>query len=131
MPDPKEFDEKFLDERTGETVLRIKVPEKYIADVENPVAENAAQANNFLSVCRQIEQLTRIKATAFDKATAAEGDIAKIVIRTRESMGLDSSWVYNIPLKSMEKREPPPDSATIGQGIPGPEAVIPGPEALR
>ena len=128
MSDPVKFDEKFLDERTGETVLRIKVPEKYIADVEKPVTINAQSANNFLAISRQIEQLTRSRSVEFDKATAAEGDIAKIVIRTRESMGLDSSWVYNIPMKSMEKREPPPDSALIGQGVPG---QIPGPEAER
>lgn len=138
MADPIQFDEKFLDEKTGETVYRVKVPEKYIADVEKPVQANSLAANNFLSISRQIVALQKNQLHEYEKAVAAEGEIAKQVIRTREKMGLDSGWIYNIPKQSMEKRDPPPDTKMIGEGIATPIAEIntvpeeiPGPEGAR
>jgi len=121
MPDLK-FDEKFVDKKTGETVTHIKVPEALIPQIEKHVNNNGSAANNFLAISRQIVDLQKKQMIEFDRASEAEKEIGVNVIKTREKMGLDSSWVYNIPLKSMEKREPPevtlPDGVDLNAGIP-------------
>ena len=117
MADQK-FDEKFIDPNTGETVTRIKVPENLMTELEKNVQINAQGAQAFLQISRQLIAMQIQQRTQFDMATKAEMDIGKEVIRIRDKMGVDSSWIYNIPLKMLEKREPPPDTKTIGEGVP-------------
>ncbi|MFA6100379.1 MAG: hypothetical protein WC750_05960 [Patescibacteria group bacterium] len=122
MPNPK-FDEKFVDPNTGETVTRIKVPANLMGEIEKQVQINAQSAQGFLQISRQIVAMEIQQRAQFDMATKAEMDIGKEVVRIREKMGLDSSWIYNIPLKMVEKREPPPDTKTIGEGVQPPAGV--------
>lgn len=107
------FDEKFVDPRTGENVTRVKVPDKYKPDIEKHVQANAMHANNFMQLARQEVQIQKKKIEEFDKATESEQGVGKEVIKIREKMGLDSGWIYNIPLSMMEKREPPTEEGTI------------------
>ena len=106
-------DEKFQDQNTGEMVSRVKIPEGMGKKLEEHINANGASANNFLQIGRQIMALQIKQREEYDVATKEEAEVGKEVIRLREKMGLDSGWIYNIPLKSMEKREPPPDSAMI------------------
>jgi hypothetical protein len=112
VTDPK-FDEKFVDPVTGETVTRVKIAEPLLVEIEKFVAVNANGANAFLQISRQIVTLQIQQRAQYDAATKAELDIGKEVIKIREKMGVDSAWIYNIPLKMLEKREPPPDTKTI------------------
>lgn len=105
----KAFDQKFQDPKTGETVIRVKVPENMLPELEKHIAVNSQSANNFMAVSRQIVALQRKQNEEYDKATEAEKIIGKTVVIVREKMKLDSSWIYNMPLKMMEKREPPND----------------------
>lgn len=105
--------EKFQDSNTGEMVTRIKIPEQYLKDIEVHINTNAQSANNFLACSRQIVALQKKQLEEYDKAAGSEKDIGKAIIKTREKIGVDSSWVYNIPLKMMERREPPPESQTL------------------
>jgi hypothetical protein len=109
----RKFDEKFQDPNTGETITRLKVPEELLKDIDKNVQVNAQGANNFLQISRQIIAMQIKQREEYDRANKAEQDIGKEVIRIREKMKLDSSWVYNIPLKMMEKREPPPETRIL------------------
>ena len=111
--DDLKFDEKFQDPATGETVTRLKVPPALLTKLEENVQVNAQGANNFLNLSRQIWLAFKKWDEEAEKATKAEVEIGKEVIRIREKMGLDSAWVYNIPLKMVEKREPPPETKVI------------------
>lgn len=117
MSDQK-FDEKFVDPNTGETVTRIKAPEKFIPDIDKHIEANAQHANNFMQLSRQMVQIQKKQTEEFDRASKSEEDVGKEVIRIREKMGLDSGWIYNIGLKMMEKREPPADTKMIGDEVP-------------
>ena len=114
------FDEKFVDPNTGETITRIKCPDNLLVEVDKQVMINSQSANIFMQISRQMVALSIKQREEYDKATKAEQDMGKEVIRIREKMGVDSSWVYNIPLKMLEKREPPADTKMIGAGVPGP-----------
>lgn len=116
-----EVSEKFLDQNTGETVTRVKIDEKLLPEIEKHINANALSANNFMGVSRQIVAMQIKQREEFDKAQNSEKEIGKAIIRTREKIGLDSSWVYNIGLKVMEKRDPPPETRTI----PAPEVITP------
>src|SRR3990167_2211143 len=104
------FDEKFQDQNTGETVTRIKVPEDLEKEITRHISANAESGQKFLQISRQVVGLQVRQKMEFDAATKSEQEIGKEVIRIREKMGLDSGWVYNIPMKMMEKREAPPET---------------------
>lgn len=114
----EKFDEKFQDPNTGETVTRLKIPADLLTEIEKNVNLNAQGANNFLQISRQIVSLQIRQREEFDRATKAEQDIGKEVLRIREKMKLDSSWIYNIPLKMMEKRDAPPETRVTEGGVP-------------
>ena len=116
MPDHK-IKEKFTDPKTGEIVTRIEVPEIHLPDIEKNVNANAQHANNFMQISRNLVGMQKRQFEEWEKANQAEQDIGKEVIRIREKMGLDSSWIYNIPLKMMEKREAPEGSEILGEGV--------------
>ena len=101
------FDDKFVDQRTGERVTTINVPPNYSDQVSKFAQENAQHANAFMQLSRQRIQLERQALKAFDLATEAEKKVGEEVIRLRERMKLDSSWLYNMASQKMEKREPP------------------------
>lgn len=103
-------DTQFQDENTGELVSRVKIPDNLLKSLDEPINVNAQSANNFLSLSRQIVALQRKQFEEFDIATNSEKTIGIEVLKMREKMGLDSSWIYNIPLRMMEKREAPPDA---------------------
>lgn len=111
------FDEKFVDPNTGETITRVKIKPELLVELDKHVQSNAVGANNFLQVARQMWQLFKKLDEEGTKATKAEADIGKEVIRIREKIGVDSSWIYNIPLKMMEKREPPAETRILEDGI--------------
>ncbi len=113
----QKFDEKFVDPNTGETVTRLKIKPELLAEIEKNVNINAQGANNFLQISRQIVAMQIRQRAEFDAATKAEQDIGKEVLRIREKMSLDSSWIYNIPLKMMEKREAPPETRVLEGGL--------------
>jgi len=115
----QKFDEKFVDPNTGETVVRVNVPDKYKPDIEKHIQENAQHANNFMQISRQIIGLQKKQLEEFDNATLSEQNIGKEVIRIREKMGVDTGWIYNIPLRMMEKREPPEEIT-----MPEPESTV-------
>lgn len=112
MSDVK-FDEKFVDPATGETVTRIKVPPNLLTEIEKNAGTSMMHANNFMQLCRNAVLIARRIVEEHDKATAAEQNLGKEVIRVREKMNVDTSWLYVIPLKMLEKREPPPDTKTV------------------
>lgn len=116
MPEMK-FKEKFQDPNTGELVTRVEIPPNLLVEIDKHVVNNSAGASAFLQLARMTVINIKQLIAQFDKASEAEQAIGKEVIRIREKMGLDSAWVYNIPLKMMEKREPPPDTKTIPAGI--------------
>lgn len=111
------FDEKFVDPNTGETITRVKCPVNLLTEVDKHIMANSMAAQNFMQISRNIMAMFLKDYEEFQKATKAEQDMGKEVIKIREKMGLDSSWVFNIPLKMMEKREPPADTRTIGEGV--------------
>lgn len=111
-----QFDEKFKDPKTGETVTRVKVPEKYVPDIEKHVNENGLHANNFMQISKNLAALSIKQIEEFKAANESEQNIGKQVIIIREKMGLDSGWIYNIPMKMMEKREPPEEEGMMGRG---------------
>jgi len=84
-----------------------------MVNLEKNVQANAQHANNFMQISRNVVGLQKKQVEEFDLASKSEQDIGKEVIRIREEMGLDSGWIYNIPMKSMEKREPPADTKMI------------------
>jgi hypothetical protein len=111
------FDEKFVDPKTGETVTRVKCPENLLKEVDSHIMANSVAAQNFMQISRSIMEMFLKDYEEYMKATKSQNDMGKEVIKIREKMSLDSSWVFNIPLKMMEKREPPADTRTIGEGI--------------
>jgi hypothetical protein len=111
------YDETFLDEKTGETVHRVNTNPKWSEELEKHLNNNGAAANAFLILSRQIMDLQNKQKEQFDKANAAEMGVAKEVVKLRDRMGLDSAWVYNIALKKMEKREPPPDTKILPEPV--------------
>ena len=115
------FDEKFVDPKSGETVTRVKCQENMLVEIEKHVQTNAQAAQIFMQISRQIMALFIKDYEEFQRATKAEQDMGKEVLKLREKMGLDSSWIFNIPLKMMEKREPPADTRMIGEGIEPPK----------
>ena len=104
-------DEQFIDPKTGEKVSRVKVPEKLINPIEEFFNKNSNHANNFLQLARQSVITLKQLMKEFDLASEGEIGVQKTVVTARERMGLDSSWIYNVPMKMMEKREPPDPSA--------------------
>ena len=112
------FDEKFTDPNTGELVTRLKVPEKFVPDIEKHVLVNSQHANNFMQISRQLVAMQKRQLEEWEKANTAELNVGKEVITVREKMGIDSAWIYNIPLKMMEKREPPiEEGKVLGEGV--------------
>jgi hypothetical protein len=109
----EKFDEKFVDPNTGETVVRLKIPEKFIEEIVKHVNENSMHANNFMQISRNLVALQIKQREEFDKATKCEQNIGKEVLKLRERMGLAGEWVYNIALRMMERREPPKDIQTL------------------
>ena len=109
----EDIDEKFKDPKTGETVTHRKIPEKFSIDLYKNVEMNAKHANEFMQLSRQLVQIQIAQKKSFDAASEAEQFIGKEVIRLREKMGLDSSWVYSLPLKMMERRTPPNDNEDL------------------
>lgn len=112
-----QIDEKFTDQRTGETVSRIKVPENLSKEIKGFTQANAQHAGNFMQMAKQSIMIIKQLIKEYDSANESEQNIGKEVIRIREKIGLDSSWIYNIPLGVMEKREPPEESGLINGGI--------------
>ena len=117
-----EIAEKFQDPNTGETVTRVKITEQHLKEIETHINANSVAANNFLACSRQIVALQKKQNEEYEKAISSEKDIGKAIIKTREKIGLDSAWVFNIPLRMMEKREPPPESQTLPTSVPDPNA---------
>lgn len=115
MVEPK-FDEKMVDPNTGEVITRIKVPEKMLPDIEKHITINAQAASQFMAISRQIVGMQKQQLAVFDQASLSEKEIGIAVIKAREKMNLDSSWIFNIPLKMMEKREPPADAGMLPEG---------------
>lgn len=116
------FDEKFVDPNTGETVTRVKVKLELLAELDKQVNINGQSANNFLQIARNLWQMWKKLDEEGNKASQAEQAIGKEVVKLRDKMGLDSSWIYNIQLKMMEKREPPPETRIAEGGINPPTA---------
>lgn len=125
MTEEKKPDENFTDPATGELVSRIKVPDELIKDIEDHVSTNARHANEFMQFSRQMVGLQKRQIQSFDEANKEEQLIGKEVLRIRERMKLDSGWIYNIPMRMMEKREPPADTRMIGAGEKPPVGVPP------
>lgn len=117
------FDEKFVDPNTGETVTRLKIKPELLTELDKQVQLNAVGANNFLQIARQMWMMYKKLDEEGNKATKAEADIGKEVIKIREKMGVDSSWIYNIPLKMLEKREPPPETKIVDGGVEPPKKL--------
>lgn len=106
-------DQELFDETTGEKIIRIKVNPEFLADLEKHANAAEKHANIFLQLSAQIVNLQIQQRSHFDLKNKADQDIGKEVIRIREKMKLDSSWVYNIPSKMLEKREAPPETRVL------------------
>ena len=112
VPDNPETEKKFLDERTGENVIHKTVPEKFLPLLEKSIEEQNKKTQAFLNLSMNLASLLKIWQMEFENHVKIQEDIGKNVIKIREQMGLDNGWVYNIPLKVMEKRLPPADMGT-------------------
>jgi len=112
MADQK-FDEKFQDPNTGEIVTRIKLPDKHQGELAKVIEENGKHASAFMNLSRQLVQIQIQQRKEFDEASRYDQEIGKQVIKIREKMGLDSSWIYNIPMRIMERRQPPPEDKNL------------------
>lgn len=109
------YDEELIDQKTGESIKRVKVPEKYYTNIEKAFNDNGQHAQAFLQLARQGVLLMRNMLKEYDLAEKMEQEVQKHVVLSRENMGLDSSWIYNIQLKMMEKRMPPDPESIKGE----------------
>lgn len=107
------LEEHFQDPRTGETVTYIHIPKELLVTIEKYITENTGYAQNFMFLSRQLLMTFRQWNTVFDAASKVDEKMGKEVVYIREKMLLDSSWRFNIELKVMEKREPPPNIKDI------------------
>lgn len=107
------FDEKFIDQKTGETITRVKIKPADIEILEKYLTFNAQATEKFRQLSQQIWQLNKMLDQEGNKAMENDVILGKEVIKVREKMGLDSGWLYIVPLKVMEKRDPPPETRVI------------------
>lgn len=117
MTNPDKFDQKFIDPKTGETVIRLNVDPKLLAEIDIHINSDAKHKMDFVNISGNIVLLESQQKNLFDAINKLQESIGKEVIRIREKMKLDSSWIYNIQLKMMEKREPPENIKMLESGI--------------
>ena len=108
------YDEEFVDQKTGESVKRVKVPERQYLRIDKAFNDNGQHAQAFLQLSRQTVITIKNLLREFDMAENGEQNVQKYVVAAREAMGLDSSWIYNVQLKMMEKRMPPDPESIKG-----------------
>lgn len=110
----RKFDEQFLDQSTGQTVNRIKIPDSKLEDLVKAIQAHTANNNAFVQSSFELASWRKRQMQAFEAQEKTKNEIDKTVLRVRDEMELDSSWVYNIEKQMMEKREAPPSTKVMG-----------------
>lgn len=113
MADPVKFKEKFVDPATGETVTRLEIKPELTGQIEKLINENVGRTQHFLGAAQSLIVSLKRMMEINEQAIGTEKNIGQEVVKIREKMGIDSSWIYNIGIKMMEKREPPPETKVI------------------
>lgn len=112
---PPKIDERYQDPVTGEIVSRVNIPAELLPTVEKLIMENSQLAAQFMQMSKKLCELQQLQMKFFNEANQKEDKINEEVVILRDKLSLDTSWIYNIALKKMEKREPPEDAQMIGE----------------
>ena len=101
-------DEKFQDKATGENVIRHKVPEKMIPDIQKHFDSHSANERSFSGLNNQFFGSLEAILDLRKKMMSTQQALQRQLQLTCKKMGLEKDdWIYVLTTKCMELRKPP------------------------
>lgn len=101
--------ESIQDPKTGETIHRVAIDQKLIAEVDKTIQAHQQTTNAFVMNSQNFFFGLKTQLELLDKIKIADEAIKKTLndVQKRAKLDPKKPWAYNLQLKAFEYRQPP------------------------
>lgn len=101
--------ESIQDPKTGETIHRVAIDPKLVAEVDGTIKKHQETMNAFVMNSQNFFMGLKVQLDLLDKIKIADDAIKATLTSVQKKAKLDPKkpWAYNLQIKTFEYRQPP------------------------